>query len=275
MPVEKLLFPTKFRPGAIQFLKKLLVLKKVGLSKVKILHVIEKEKVSFDYAGYLRELEERLRHEASEILKEWTDELSKEIALESEIVVGIPEYEILEAEKTVDLVAMGKPTSGPLKKIFMGSTTLNILAHAKKPYILAKFEDEFIQSEKCLFCKVVFATDGSNPCKRALALLKELAPVIQEVDLVSVANLKRKESKGYYEPILEEFASELTNAGIKVDRHLLEGLPSKEVVNFAESTGASMIVVGTTGKDAFDELLIGSASHRIIEKTRLPVMVVP
>ncbi len=275
MPVESLLFPTKFRPGALQFLKKLLVLKKAGLRRVHILHVIDRDKVSFDYAGYLKELEEKLRSEAEAILSEWKEELSKEVEVETSIVVGIPEYEVLEAEKKADLVAMGKPTSGIIKRLFMGSTTLNILAHSTKPAIMAKYEDDVIHGDRCLFCKVAFATDGSEPCRRALNFLLELAPVIQEVDVISVANLKRKEDTAFYEPILEEFASPLKEAGLRVSTHLLTGTPSKEIIKFAEAVGSSMIVVGTTGKDAIEEMIIGSASHRILEKAKVPVMVVP
>ncbi len=275
MPIKKLLFPTKFRPGALQFLKRLLVLKEVGLEEVTVLHVIEKDKVSYDYAGYLKDLEMKLRNKAEEILREWEREIGEEVRFNGKIIVGIPEYEVIEAEGEVDLVAMGKPTSGILRRLFMGSTALNILAHSRKPSIMAKFEDETLYGERCMFCKVVFATDGSAPCKRALELLKQLAPLIQEVDVVSVVNTKRMESENYYRPILQEAAEALSSSGLKVDTHLLSGTPSKEVVSFAESTGATLIAVGTTGKDALEEMFIGSASHRILEKTRLPVMIVP
>ena len=277
MPVERLLFPTKFRPGALQFLKKLLVLKEVGLREVLLLHVIEKEKVSFDYAGYLKELEGKLRSEAEAILSKWEEELREEaeVDVKSQVVVGIPEYEVLDAEGRVDLTAMGKPTSGLLRKLFMGSTTLNILAHAKKPVILAKYESDVVQGDRCIFCRVVFATDGSKPCLRALSFIKELAPVFEEVSLVSVTNTGRKEEDSYYKPILERFEGELKAAGIKVSSHLLKGTPSKEVIKFSEAIDATLVVVGTTGKDAIEEMIIGSASHRIIEKAKMPVMVVP
>ena len=274
MGVKKLLFPTKFRAGSLQFLKKLLVLKKAGLEEVTVLHIIEKEKVSFDYAGYLKEVEEKLKKKAEEILKEWEEEFSKEINFKYEIVVGIPEYEVLEREENFDLIAMGKPSSGLIKKLFMGSTTMNILAHVKKPVLVAKFEEEVLHSEKCLFCKVLLATDGSEPCKRALGFIKSLAPVVEEVDILAVQNVKRKESREPYEKIVEEFAKELEGV-VKVDTHILEGTPSKEILRFAESIGSSMIVVGTTGKDAFEEMIIGSTSHRVLEKSKLPVLVIP
>lgn len=172
------------------------------------------------------------------------------------------------------MIAMGKPSSGLIKKLFMGSTTMNIIAHATKPVLMAKFEEEVLYGERCLFCKVILATDGSEPCKRALNLIKELSPVIEEVDIVAVQNTKKKDDKSYYEQVVKEFAEALSSV-VKVDTHILSGTPSKEIMQFAESSGASLIVLGTTGKDAFDEVFIGSTSHRVLEKSKLPVLVVP
>ncbi len=275
MGIERLLFPTKFRKGAFEFLKKLMVFKKVGLKEVKILHVVEKEKVAFDLAGYLKDLEEKLKKEAESKISEWIEYLKDDVKITPKIVVGIPEYEILAESKDADIVASGKPTSSFIKKLFFGSTTLNFIVDINKPTVLAKLEDSFLKDERDLYEKVVFATDGSDPCKRALEFLKSISPIVGKVELLSVANVERHEKTGMFKNRIEEYEKEIKASGVDVEVHLLEGKPSKEIVNLATYTNATMIVMGTTGKDKFEELVLGSTSHRVMEMSKIPITMVP
>ncbi len=276
MKIEKLLFPTKFRKGALDFLKKLLVFKEVGLKEVEILHVIEKDKVAYDLAGYLKDLEERLKSEAQKILDEWKKEIEKTIdKVSTKIVVGIPEYEILAESEHVDVVGSGKPTSGFIKKLFFGSTTLNFIAEIKRPTVLAKLDNKILEDKRGLYEKVVFATDGSTPCERALDFLISIAPIVGKVELLSVANKDRQEKIDLFKDMIENYSERLKASGIETEIHLLEGKPSKEIVNLANYTNATMIVMGTTGKDKFEELVLGSASHRVMEMSKVPITMVP
>ncbi|MCK4620421.1 MAG: universal stress protein, partial [Desulfobacterales bacterium] len=47
------------------------------------------------------------------------------------------------------------------------------------------------------------------------------------------------------------------------------------IVRVAREHKASMIVMGTTGKDRFKEFWLGSVSHRVTESSELPVLLVP
>ncbi len=276
MKIEKLLFPTKFREGALYFLKKLLIFRKVGLKEVEILHVIEKDKVAYDIAGYLKELEEKLRAEAQKKLDEWKKEIESEVdRVVTKIVVGIPEYEILAESRHVDIVGSGKPKSGFLRRLFFGSTTLNFLAEIEKPTVLAKLEEKFLQDDRELYERVVFATDGSAPCDRALDFLVTIAPILGKVDLLSVANTDRKEKTESFEEMINSYSEKLKACGVETEIHLIEGKPSKEIVKLADAVNATMIVMGTTGKDKFEELVLGSASHRVMEMAKVPITMVP
>jgi nucleotide-binding universal stress UspA family protein len=73
--------------------------------------------------------------------------------------------------------------------------------------------------------------------------------------------------------VLEEFrgrAPELERIELKV----LDGPADKEIVEEAELSGASLIVVGSHGRSGLERLLLGSVSNRVIGLSRLPVLVI-
>ena len=63
MPIEKILFPTKFRELAFDALETLFKLKEAGLKEIVLLHVILREDVGFvPFGGYLKEEEKRFKN---------------------------------------------------------------------------------------------------------------------------------------------------------------------------------------------------------------------
>jgi len=56
---------------------------------------------------------------------------------------------------------------------------------------------------------------------------------------------------------------------------LLAGDPADEIVAYADSVDADVIVVGTRGHGPIAGALLGSVSQRVLRDARLPVLVVP
>jgi nucleotide-binding universal stress UspA family protein len=53
-----------------------------------------------------------------------------------------------------------------------------------------------------------------------------------------------------------------------------DGNASDKILNFAETKGADLIVLGTHGLRGIDRLMLGSVTERVLRKARCPVLVV-
>ena len=57
--------------------------------------------------------------------------------------------------------------------------------------------------------------------------------------------------------------------------HLAMGRTVEEIIKMSREYGATMIIVGRTGKDWFHEYWLGGVSHQIAELSELPVLLIP
>jgi nucleotide-binding universal stress UspA family protein len=64
------------------------------------------------------------------------------------------------------------------------------------------------------------------------------------------------------------------NSNLEVKHVFLEGDPSTEIIRLATSKGIDMIVMGTHGRTATDESLLGSVAERVLGGAPCSVMVV-
>lgn len=81
---------------------------------------------------------------------------------------------------------------------------------------------------------------------------------------------RRKEATG----ALDELATRVTQAGLDVDRHLREGIPSEQIGQAALEQGADLVVVGTHGRTGLDHIMLGSTAERVIKQAPCPVLTV-
>ena len=63
-------------------------------------------------------------------------------------------------------------------------------------------------------------------------------------------------------------------SGVDVKEVLLEGHPSKEIIDFAENNDIDLIVMGTLGKTGLDRFLMGSVAETVVRNSKVPVLVV-
>ncbi|NJW53355.1 universal stress protein [Salinimicrobium oceani] len=61
----------------------------------------------------------------------------------------------------------------------------------------------------------------------------------------------------------------------KVETHLAEGDTTKTILSFAEEWGANVLVMGTHSHSVLEKLLLGTVAEKILEKTSIPVYLVP
>ena len=138
-----------------------------------------------------------------------------------------------------------------------------------------------------MFKQIVVATDGSLHAKKAEDRAIDLAGIFgSELYGVFVADELRYRWADELEGellekitregrrILEDFKKKAESRGVAVSLEILEGTPPEEIVAFAESRGADLIVVGSRGLSGAEKLALGSAAERVIRRAHCPVLVV-
>jgi nucleotide-binding universal stress UspA family protein len=138
--------------------------------------------------------------------------------------------------------------------------------------------------------KILIATDGSDSGHEAVEFGLELADeqgawahvvhVTSLVDVMPYSNvgfiapsLPHEFDERDYEP-LERAVELATEKGMRIETKLLKGRPADEIVAYADSIDADLIVVGSRGHGAFTSALIGSVSRGVPRARRRPVLIV-
>jgi len=136
--------------------------------------------------------------------------------------------------------------------------------------------------------KVLIATDGSASAREAVAFGLELAGeqraeatvvyVAPALDILPVAGFgmpaAQRHPVGAYDRVpLDEASTLATAAGVRVRSEVLIGNPVDEIVAFADSIDADLIVVGSRGHGAVASALLGSVSLGVLHEARRPVLV--
>ena len=140
--------------------------------------------------------------------------------------------------------------------------------------------------------KVLLPVDGSECALRAVALIiakraNYANPEDLEIHLVNVqaplshditrfashqqiGDFHREES----EKLMQSACQLLDDAGVAYTCHPLVGAVAEAIVGLADSLHCDQIVMGTHGRGAFRELLMGSITLKVLHLASVPVLLV-
>ena len=142
--------------------------------------------------------------------------------------------------------------------------------------------------------KILVAYDGSLHSKSALDWAIRLGKDVgAELELVKVFEpIVRQYTRGDYhisEKISAQFA-EMEKADhqmmedakffcegvctLKVSVNVLKGNVTTTLLDYAEKSGADLIVTGTKGHGILEEMLVGSVTNKLVSLSKLPILVV-
>ena len=296
MVFESVLFHTRFRDAALDSLKALLPLAAAGLRRMVMVYVIPREEVAFTpYGGYLKDEENHLRQTAEETFRQWAAVVAA-AGVEAQWRVAVGEVnptllEIAAAEKS-DLIVTGRKSRTSFEKIYVGGHVLDLVRRTPVPLLMAKYhapyrlEDGTVQTRvnDRIFPRPMLATDWSEPSRRGLEAILAMRPLVEtalvthtigrrriaNADPAAVTVLEARCRKR-----LEADCQRLRAAGITAEPHLERGPTAAEIIRSARDREASLIVMGRTGKDWFEEYWLGGVSHRVAEMAERPVLVIP
>jgi len=142
-----------------------------------------------------------------------------------------------------------------------------------------------------LYKKILVGYDGSEGGERALAKAIELAKsfnselclitvvppasvIVGEIvspDIINTATIIDSTKKK-----LDDVTKKLESEGIKVKYEVLSGDPADMIINYSESNGCDVIVLGRRRLSRFERLILGSVTSKVAGKSiKADVLVVP
>jgi nucleotide-binding universal stress UspA family protein len=137
-----------------------------------------------------------------------------------------------------------------------------------------------------MFKNILLAADGSAHSLQAAETAIKLASYHQDSKVVvlyvvdgstSKADVLRNWStSGIMEKrkekmrLIEQKAKE---KGISYDIKIVRGEPASTIIQYAND-GMDVVVIGSRGLNALQEMVLGSVSHRVAQKARCPVVIV-
>jgi len=136
---------------------------------------------------------------------------------------------------------------------------------------------------------LVIATDGSPEANEAVEFGLDLAAdqeaeavfvhVVPAVDLLpsagfGVAAAQEHEPSDEDRRSLEEARALAAEHGVEAKTVLLLGDPVDEIVAYADSIDADLIVIGSRGHGGLKSALLGSVSRGVLHESKRPVLVV-
>jgi nucleotide-binding universal stress UspA family protein len=150
--------------------------------------------------------------------------------------------------------------------------------------------------------KILVAIDGSDNGDKAIDYALWLAERIEaEVELFNVVEpvkvpVASQAAPGvvgtiylpgwantYYEELIEHNKKMLekkfneateTHSGLKISKKVVEGRPQSEIVKEAEENSFDLIVMGSRGLNELEEIVLGSVSDAVVNRSKVPVFIV-
>lgn len=66
----------------------------------------------------------------------------------------------------------------------------------------------------------------------------------------------------------------LNEANVTYKTTILRGEPGPEIVKYANEQGVDIVVIGSRGLNALQEMVLGSVSHKVMKRVNCPALIV-
>ncbi len=281
----RVLFPTDFSPHAERLAKCLPELKHLGASEIVLLNVIEAGPPIGFASAYLERIIAWKKDSDSRLRALRTATERSGIRVHIRVELGIPHEDILRVaeEELVDLIVMGTHGHGFVQGVTVGSVTHKVVQHSRVPTLVLKQKliDQLGTTECNFLCEhllrcILLPTDFSATSGEALRIVKGLrACGAQSAVLLHVLGEgKNANHLADVSDRLEHIRKELEFFGYSVTVVVGKGDSFKEIDRVTEEEDVSLIVIGSTGRSAAADVVLGSVSDAVVCRHARPVLVV-
>jgi nucleotide-binding universal stress UspA family protein len=120
---------------------------------------------------------------------------------------------------------------------------------------------------------ILCAVDRSETSQRALSYATTIAA--GHGARMHVLEVSETEAPEADTAALRQLVEPAVAAGVVVDVHVRHGRAAHEILEEAQDRAVDLIVLGSRGRHAFERLVLGSVTSRILHTSTCPVLVVP
>ena len=210
--------------------------------------------------------------------------------VETAILRGRPGTAIIEEANrfAADVIIVGSRGHGVIATLMLGSVSAEVVDHARIPVLV---------SRRPTLSHVVLATDESPSARAAEEVVAGWRSFEElPIDVVTVAEAVRPWTSGiapgFQHQAREAYAQELEEASELAERvaqeatarlrakgRLAEALtrrgdPAAEIIALADQRGADLVVLGSRGRSAIAEIVLGSVARNVLAGSEASVLVV-
>lgn len=165
----------------------------------------------------------------------------------------------------------------------IGSTARNLIRKSSIPVLVLKYDWNEKKNElecRCdcekLFTKPLIALDLSRCSEYTGVVVRKFEENVKEARIIHIIDYgdidEIEENINKAKQALKVFADKFKfESEIIVD----SGIASKEIIVKAIEFGASVIVLGKTGRGFLKEILLGSTADEVIKEGSIPTLIVP
>jgi hypothetical protein len=194
--------------------------------------------------------------------------------------VGDPVDEIVREPQNYHpgLLLMGYPKRSKIERVILGRTTAKVIGCSPCDVLLIPEHTEVN------FSRILVGIDGSpysmEAGQRALELALAFGGEVHALTVLDIpfersilyGVLQEAERKSF--PPLKTLAGQGERLGVRVVTEIREGSPYATIVKYSEENKIELIVLGTYGRTALGNILMGSVVERVATISPLPTLVV-
>ena len=200
--------------------------------------------------------------------------------------MGKPFVEIILAARAwrADLIVVGGPSQH--QSHFLGSNAERVIRKAPVPVLVAR--KPLDAKAKCFLVPTDFSCGAQKAAKEALVLARSFGGRILFLHVFDLSPLYAYDSGGdiatalsmleltpeNFETDWECFLSRLVLERVVWEKHTEEGRAAKTIVERAAATHADAIVMGTHGRSALEQMLLGSVAEAVARTAPCRVLTV-
>ncbi|WP_136718417.1 universal stress protein [Halorientalis salina] len=251
---------------------------------------LQSEAGPFDAGGISDDHIARLESEHRELLADIEALATETDRLQTDIVRGSPSQAILDyvGEHEIDLLAMGTHGRTGVRRYVAGSVTERVVRKANIPVVTARATERSHLGEG--YDDILIPTDGSDAATAAvdhgLAFAESANARVHVLNIVNIGEMAASPSytpptelladlTAAGEEATEEIATQARDRSLDVVTEVKEGLPAKDLLEYADEAGVDLIAMGTQGRTGLNRFILGSTTERVIRHAEMPVLAVP
>lgn len=145
----------------------------------------------------------------------------------------------------------------------------------------------FDEGVRAMFKKILIASDGSKialkAAEKAAYLAKQHPETEVEVIYVADGATTKTDVLHHWNKLdidqdrknrIKSTIQVLNESELNWDLKICHGDPGPTIVDYANKNNFDLLVIGSRGLNAFQEMVLGSVSHKVVKRANCPVLVV-